>query len=84
MTDAAAVRKALEEHILGEILLRKEPLGPDEDLFAAGFDSLSLSRLLVFVEEKFGVVIPDEDVIVDEVGTLEKMTRFVMGRLEKK
>jgi acyl carrier protein len=81
MTDLATIQKALGDHILAEILLRKAPLGADEDLFAAGFDSLSLSRVLVFVEERFGVVIPDQDVVLDEVSTLAKMAAFVEGRV---
>jgi D-alanine--poly(phosphoribitol) ligase subunit 2 len=79
--DLATVQRALHDHIVQEILLRKAPLAPDEDLFDAGFDSLSLSRVLVFVEERFGVLIPDEDVLVDDMSTLDRMARFVAGRI---
>jgi D-alanine--poly(phosphoribitol) ligase subunit 2 len=78
----ATVRGALKEHIESEILLRKTPLAPEEDLFAAGFDSMSLSRVLVFVEERFGLAIPDQDVVLDEVSTVETMARFVHDRLQ--
>jgi acyl carrier protein len=81
VADLATIQEALGQHILAEILLRKTPLGPDEDLFEAGFDSLSLSRVLVFVEERFGVMIPDQDVVLDEVSTLAKMARFVEARV---
>jgi acyl carrier protein len=77
------IEGALARFINDEILLRKEPLGREEDLFAAGFDSLSLSRTLVFVEERFGVRIPDEDVVVDEVATLSGMARFVLAHAGK-
>jgi acyl carrier protein len=79
--DLEAVRRALHDHILANILLRRAPLAPDEDLFEAGFDSMSLARVLVFVEERFGVAIPDEDVVVDEVSTLDRMARFVAARV---
>lgn len=79
--DLATVTSALKEHIEGEVLLRKAPLAPDEDLFAAGFDSMSLSRVLVFVEERFGLLIPDQDVVLDEVSTVDKLARFVHDRL---
>jgi acyl carrier protein len=78
------IRSALHDHIVQEILLRDAPLRPDEDLFAAGFDSMSLSRILVFVEERFGINIPDEEVVVDDIATLERMTAFVAGYLEVK
>jgi len=79
--DLATVSKQLKEHIEDEILLRKTPLAADEDLFAAGFDSMSLSRVLVFVEERFGVAIPDQDVVLDEVSTIDTMARFVHERV---
>lgn len=83
MPDTTKIHQALHDHITGEILLRDEPLTPDDDLFDAGFDSMSLSRVLVFVEEEFGVTIPDEDVVLDEISTLKTMTAFVAGYVEK-
>jgi len=75
--DIEAIRRTLHDHIVGELLLRDEPLGFDDDIFDAGFDSMSLSRLLVFIEERFGAVIPDEDVVIDDIATLNSMARFV-------
>jgi acyl carrier protein len=83
VADLATIQSALHDHIVGDILLRKAPLSPTEDLFAAGFDSMSLSRVLVFVEERFGVTIPDQDVVLDEVSTLETMSQFVAGYVAK-
>ncbi|WP_437677486.1 acyl carrier protein [Sorangium sp. So ce131] len=81
--DLETVRRALHDHIVTEILLRKAPLALDEDLLAggSGFDSMSLTRVLVFVEERFGVKIPDEEVDLDEVSTVDRMARFVAGRI---
>jgi len=73
------IQQALAQHLTEDILLRDEALAEDEDLFEAGFDSMSLSRLLVFVEERFDVVIPDEDVVLDDITTLADLTTFVAG-----
>lgn len=81
--DRDTVASALHDHVVNEILLLDEALAHDADLFDAGFDSMSLARVLVFVEERFGVTIPDEAVVVDEVSTLETMTTFVLGYLER-
>lgn len=83
MAELGTIQRALADHINDDLLLRRTPLAPTEDLFAAGFDSMSLSRVLVFVEERFGVSIPDQDVVLDEVSTLEAMARFVLGYVEK-
>ena len=80
--DIETIKTALHDHIVNEILLRDEPLAHDEDLFDAGFDSMSLSRVLVFVEERFGVAIPDEEVVLDEISTLDTMAAFVAGYLK--
>ena len=77
------LREALGAHITREILLRDEPLGEAEDLFDAGFDSMSLSRLLVFIEEQLGVFIPEEEVVLDEIATLDALVDFVAGYLER-
>ncbi|HHH11724.1 MAG TPA: acyl carrier protein [Sorangium sp.] len=81
--DTSALQNQLHDHIVDEILLRDEPLQPHDDLFDAGFDSMSLSRILVFIEEQFGVVIPDEDVVLDNISTLQLMTDFVAGYLNQ-
>lgn len=78
-----AIERALGDHIASEILLRKTPLALDEDIFSAGFDSMSLERTLVFVEERFGVAIPSHEVDVDEIATVGKMARFVEGWLAR-
>lgn len=71
-----AVEAALLDFVTKDILLRKEPIGKDVDLFDAGFDSLSLSRVLVFVEQRFGASVPDQDIAIDEMSTVASMARF--------
>lgn len=78
--DLEEARRVLHDHLVDEVLLRREPLGPDEDLFEAGFDSMALTRVLVFIEDRFGIRIPDEEVVVDELSTLDRMARFVVAR----
>ncbi|MCC6525927.1 MAG: acyl carrier protein [Polyangiaceae bacterium] len=78
------IQAALGTYLAREVLFRDTPLEPDADLYDVGFDSLSLSRVLVFVEERFGVHIPDEEVDVDAVTTLAQMSRFVASYVERR
>ena len=80
--EAARLSKVLVT-IRTDLEVPLSPLDPSADLFDAGFDSMSLARILVFVEQRYGVVIPDEDVVVDEVTTLDGMTHFIAGYLTK-
>ncbi len=78
-----AVEAALLEFVTKDILLRKEMIGRDEDIFDAGFDSLSLSRVLVFVESRFGTTVKNEDVDVDAISTVASMARFFHSFIDK-
>ncbi|HRI63550.1 MAG TPA: acyl carrier protein [Polyangium sp.] len=78
-----ALEAALLNFIMKEILLLDKPIGRDVDLFEAGFDSLSLSRILVFIEKNFGVTVPEEVVELDEISTVASMARFFYGYISK-
>ena len=78
-----AVEAALLDFVTKDILLLDKPIGRDVDLFDAGFDSLSLSRILVFIEQRFHVTVPDEDIVIDEISTIASMARFVHGYVAK-
>lgn len=78
-----AVEAALLEFVTKDILLRKDPIGLDVDLFESGFDSLSLSRVLVFIEKRFNTKVPDEEIVIDEIATVSSMARFFHSYIAK-
>jgi acyl carrier protein len=51
--------------------------GDDADLFAHGMDSLRLMQLLVFIEEKLGVNLPDHEVTPERVGTVSSIVEWI-------
>lgn len=52
-----------------------------ENLLAAGIiDSLGILQLVTFIEEKFGIEIPDEDVTIENFHSLESLTAYVASR----
>lgn len=63
--------------------LHLEVPSPETDVLETGMvDSLSLVRLLVHLEEEFGIEIEAEDLDLDVFRTVRGMARFVGGRLE--
>ncbi len=74
------VRAGLRGFLLEELLRDpSRPLAPDEPLLSVGVvDSMSLSQVAVFAERAFGVVIPDIELTVENMDTLEKMTDRVL------
>jgi acyl carrier protein len=50
-------------------------------LLAAGvIDSLGILRLVSFVEEKFGIEVPDEDVTIDNFQSVKAMSDYVASQ----
>ena len=75
-------KNALTDFIKQELLHgRSVPLGEDVDLLSAGIvDSLGILRLVAFIEERFGVKVPDEDVVFENFQTIKTMAQYVDQR----
>ena len=80
MPNETDVRKKLRAFVTTELIRNpKYVLKDDEPLITGGLiDSFSLAYFGVFVEETFGVYIPDTDLTVENLDTLDQMVRRVM------
>jgi acyl carrier protein len=79
--DEQEVKEKLRRFITAE-LIRDESyeLEDDEGIITGGLmDSFALAELGVYVEDEFGVYIPDPDLTVDKMNTLNQMTARVMA-----
>jgi acyl carrier protein len=82
MTEAE-IREKIRQYILTE-LIRDEsyPLRDDEGIITGGLmDSFSLAELGVFVEDEYNVYIPDPDLTVEKMDTLDLIIARVMRDL---
>ena len=72
-------KTALTEYIKDEIMRnRNAKLDPDQDLLSAGIlDSLGILQLVAFVEEKFGIKIPDEDVVFENFMSVNSLVSYL-------
>ncbi len=53
----------------------------DESLLEAGIlDSFGIVEMLTFVESKFDLSIPDEDMTKDKLGSIRRMAQYVHQR----
>ena len=58
------------------------PVAVDTPLLMAGvFDSINLVRLVQFLEERFGIQIPEADVVPELFETPASLTAYVASRL---
>ena len=79
MTDQE-VREKLRTFITAELIRdAKYPLKDDEPIITQGLmDSFALAELGVYVENEFNVYIPDPDLTVDSMNTLNQMVERVL------
>ena len=49
-------------------------------LLDLGLDSTGILSLVVGIEERFGIEIPDRDITVDNFGSVAAITRYVAGQ----
>ena len=72
----AAIRQFLVEDVFYDRDLKS--LGPDDSLLQRGLlDSMSILKTVTFCEERFGVAIPDEDVLPDHFESVRAIARLV-------
>lgn len=78
------VYEKIKQFVVAELIRdEKYPLKADEEIIAKGLiDSFSLAELGVYVEEVYDIFIPDADLTVENMGTLNKMVMRVMRDME--
>jgi len=82
--DEATIRAKLSRYIAQEIM--RDPdyeLDDDEPIISSGLmDSFSLAKVGVYCEKEFGVFIPDPDLTVAKMDTLNQMVARVLRDLK--
>ena len=79
--------KSVEKILLTEVAgdLGKKSLAPDEDLLAQGIiDSLGVVKLVVSLEEAFGIELPDEDIVPENFENLNALVQMVEQKMRDK
>jgi len=78
--NAQEMRDRLRDFVRSELLRKPDyPLAADEPLITGGLiDSFSLAQIGVFVEDAFGVYVPDTDLTVANLDTIERMVTCIL------
>lgn len=79
--DGVTVREALRTFICRRLIRDPAyPLRDDEPIITAGLiDSFALAELAVFIEREWQVCIPDPELTVERMNTLDQIVARVMG-----
>ncbi|MDX8389137.1 MAG: phosphopantetheine-binding protein [Mariprofundaceae bacterium] len=49
----------------------------NDDLLEAGLDSMGIMRLVLFIEEQFGISLPDEEIEPGNIQTLNRINTWI-------
>jgi acyl carrier protein len=81
--DESQIKEKLKKFICAEIISNPDyQIRDDEPLITSGLmDSFSLAQVGVFSEIEFNVYIPDPELTVDNMNTINDMTARIMKKL---
>lgn len=83
-TDTATIERDVRDFIAENFIMDGggEDLGRADSLTQSGvLDSMGVLELIMFIEERFGVNVPDEDTLPENLDSVERITAYVRGRL---
>jgi acyl carrier protein len=82
--DENQIKEKLKTFICTEVINNADQqIKDDEALITSGLmDSFSLAQVGVFIEIEFNVYIPDPELTVDNMNTINDMTAKIMGKLK--
>ena len=78
-----SIEATVENFISNELLFgqSRTQIDPDQDLINSGLlDSVAILRLILFIEEQFGVRIEDGEVLPDNFRTINMVKGFVQAK----
>ncbi|MEJ0089775.1 MAG: phosphopantetheine-binding protein [Limisphaerales bacterium] len=78
------IEAQLQSFLQREVFAPEVSLTPETDLVAAGFDSMSLVRTLVFIETNYGLWIPEGEITGDALRNLRTLAATVARLLNER
>jgi len=83
MNNLKELERFMVTQIAGDMGIKS--LDPNDDLLAQGIiDSMGVMKLIVFMEDNFGVKIEDEEIIPENFQSLNSMVNFIDFKVGKK
>jgi acyl carrier protein len=77
MIEAQEIETKLLDFLKREVFAPEIAVTPETDLVAAGFDSMSLVRLLLFIETDYGFWIPESEITGDALKNVRALANTI-------
>jgi acyl carrier protein len=75
--ETSEIVAALKDYIAENILSPEVQIDEDTNLQNAGVDSFATVEIILFIERKFGVMIPDDKLVPENFQTLGALSKIV-------
>ncbi|MGC3958811.1 MAG: acyl carrier protein [Verrucomicrobiota bacterium] len=73
MIEASEIETRLLDFLKREVFAPEVVVTPETDLIASGFDSMSLVRVLLFLEQAYGFWIPEGEITGDALQNVRSL-----------
>jgi acyl carrier protein len=77
MIEAQEIETKLLDFLKREVFAVEVIVTPETDLVASGFDSMSLVRLLLFIETDYGFWIPESEITGDALKNIRALANTI-------
>ena len=84
MNQIEEITTRIQEWVTGHFPLAKErKIGTTDSLLESGIvDSLGTLDIVLFLEEEFGFIVEEDEMVADHFETVESITQFVGSKVE--
>ncbi len=74
------MKKQLRDFIFEELIFVADPkqFSDEDDLLEAGLDSMGIMRLIMFIEDKYGITLPDTEIEPDNVQSFNALEQWIL------
>lgn len=74
------MKKKLRDFIFQELIFVATPeqFGDEDNLLDAGLDSMGIMRLIMFIEDEYGITLPDTEIEPDNVQTFNALEQWIL------
>jgi len=84
MIEAQEIETKLLDFLKREVFATEVAVTPETDLIGAGFDSMSLVRLLLLIETDYGFWIPESEITSDALRNLRALATTIARLLNER
>lgn len=74
------MKQQIRNFIFNELIFVAEPtkFSDDDNLIDSGLDSMGIMRLIMFLEEKFSVTLPDSEIDPDNIRSINTLEQWIL------